>query len=113
MFLGNIMIDWPDVDLPFGVLAGRYRKLRIKGFLGGGGGRKEGSQGSSKLAEEQAANDAEAGHCSQLGTVHSQATVGRHVQRWGTVHSRVLFIVGLLFTVGRSVASVSSAFVNK
>jgi hypothetical protein len=36
--------QWPDVDLPFGVMApldkktaGRYRKLRIKDFLEGGG----------------------------------------------------------------------------
>lgn len=51
--------QWPDVELPFGVNApldkkgaGRYRKLRIKGFLEGGGSK-------GKKAAKDAANEAD------------------------------------------------------
>lgn len=53
--------QWPDADLPFGVrapldkrTAGRYRKLRIKSFLEGGGSK-------GKKAAKETANEAEKG----------------------------------------------------
>jgi hypothetical protein len=53
--------QWPNVDLPFVVgapldkkTAGRYRKLRIKGFLEGGGskGKKAGKEADKETANE-------------------------------------------------------------
>jgi hypothetical protein len=61
--------QWPDVDLPFGVMepldkktAGRYRKLSIKGFLEDGGSKgKKAAKKAANEADEEAANEAEKG----------------------------------------------------
>jgi len=57
---------WPNVDLPFVVgapldkkTAGRYRKLRIKGFLEGGGSKgKRDAKEAAKEVDKEAANEA-------------------------------------------------------
>jgi hypothetical protein len=61
--------QWPDVDLPFGIkapldkrVAGRYRKLRIKSFLEGGGSKgKKAAKEAANEADKQAANKAQKG----------------------------------------------------
>ena len=58
---------WPNVDLPFVVgapldkkTAGRYRKLRIKGFLEGGGSKgKRDAKEAAKEVDKEAANEAD------------------------------------------------------
>ena len=58
--------QWPDVDLHFGLnspldkkLAGRYRKLKIKCFLEGGGSKgKKAAKEAANEADKQATNEA-------------------------------------------------------
>ena len=58
--------QWPNVELPFGLkapldkkLASRYRKLRIKSFLEGGGGKgKKAAKEAANGADKQATNEA-------------------------------------------------------
>ncbi|CAA0806649.1 Unknown protein [Striga hermonthica] len=89
--------QWPDVELPFGVkapldkkAAGRYRKLRIKGFLEGGNIKgKKAAKEKANEADKQAADEAEKGKkqmirdkrkcngCGELG--HSETSYKCHL----------------------------------
>ncbi|CAA0838635.1 Unknown protein [Striga hermonthica] len=89
--------QWPDVELPFGVkapldkkAAGRYRKLRIKGFLEGGNSKgKKAAKEKANEANKQAADETEKGKkqmirgkrkcngCGELG--HSETSYKCHL----------------------------------
>ena len=70
---------WPNVDLPFVVgapldkkTAGRYRKLRIKGFLEGGGSKgkrdaKEAAKEADKFKKKMIRGKRRCNRCGELG----------------------------------------------